>query len=121
MATTNTTINQAGGALANLNTAATAQGAAMAGNNIGPNVTKTANNLTAARKKLANAQMNAKNLGLKAAANKFKTASEAAGAAAITKAVTNTIGGLNMVRNAMQTNLNRLNKNQPPLTGAGIA
>jgi hypothetical protein len=121
MATTNATISQASGALANLNTAAVAQGAAMAGNNVGRNITTTTNNLAAASEKLNKAASNASKLGLKGPANKFKTASEAAMSASIIKAVTNTTAGLNGFRNAMQTNLNRLNKNQPPLTGAGIA
>lgn len=121
MATTKATMNQVGGALANLNTAAAAQEAAKAGNNVGPNITKTANNLTAAANKLGKAAENAKALGLKGPASKFQAASEAALTAAITKSVSNAVAGLNGVTTAMNTNLNRLNKNQPPTTGAGIA
>jgi hypothetical protein len=121
MATTNATINQAGGALTALNAAAQAQNAAVRGVNVGPNVNKTAGQLENASKNLNKAANNATKLGLPLAANKFKKASNAAMKASIIESVTATTAGLNAVQNAMRTNMNRLNKNQAPTNGAGIA
>ena len=119
MATTNATINQAQRALVNLQGAATAQNAAAMGQNVAGNVNTTARKLQVASEALTQASVNAKNLGLKNVYNKFMTASNHARRASIVASVQATVEAMTGMEKAMQTNIARLNKNQPLASGAG--
>jgi len=120
MATTNSAITQTNNALKRLNNAATAQNNALSGVNVSQNV-RAANssyNSAAAGFRGVAQKMNA--LNLKGISANFNSAANAAEAASAAKSAKSAKLGLNKLKNAMVSNMNRVRNNQLPTNGAGI-
>jgi len=120
MATTNSAIDQTNNALKKLGVAANAQNNALRGLNVSQNVRAANSSYNAAATGFRGVarKMNALNLpGISANFNSAANAAEAASAAKSARAAKN---GLNKLKNAMMTNMSRLQNNRAPANAAGL-
>ena len=121
MATTNSAITQTNNALRKLNTAVNAQNNASAGINVSRNVAAANSSYNSAATGFRNVARKMNSLNLSSIAANFNSAANAAEAAGAAKSAKAAKAGLNKLRNAMLTNMNRVNNGQALPNGAGVA